>query len=77
MKFGVLCTFDLKSASSVDYENAYADLKALGLGTRSLCTSILYCVWLSPAATIKRLDTVREQCGSGEKNGAYTSAGNF
>lgn len=31
MAYGVVCTFDLKNASSTDYENAYSDLKALGL----------------------------------------------
>lgn len=31
MTFGVLCTFDLKNASSTDYQNAYADLAAMGL----------------------------------------------
>jgi hypothetical protein len=27
----VFCTFDLKNASAKDYENAYSDLKSLGL----------------------------------------------
>lgn len=31
MSYGVLCTFDLKGASSTDYKNAYADLEKLGL----------------------------------------------
>jgi hypothetical protein len=31
MSYGVLCTFDLKGASSTDYQNAYADLERLGL----------------------------------------------
>lgn len=31
MSYGVLCTFDLKDASSTDYQNAYADLEKLGL----------------------------------------------
>jgi hypothetical protein len=31
MSYGVLCTFDLKGASSNDYQNAYADLEKLGL----------------------------------------------
>lgn len=31
MSYLVFCTFDLKNASAKDYENAYADLKALGL----------------------------------------------
>jgi hypothetical protein len=31
MNYGVLCTFDLKGASSADYQNAYADLERLGL----------------------------------------------
>lgn len=31
MTYGVLCTFDLKNASSADYQNAYADLAKLGL----------------------------------------------
>jgi len=31
MSYLIFCTFDLKNASSVDYDNAYADLKALGL----------------------------------------------
>lgn len=31
MAYGVVCTFDLKGASSKDYENAYAELAALGL----------------------------------------------
>lgn len=31
MSFLVFCTFDLKSASSQDYQNAYADLEKLGL----------------------------------------------
>lgn len=31
MTYGVICTFDLKNASSTDYQNAYADLEALGL----------------------------------------------
>ena len=31
MSYGVLCTFDLKGASSPDYQNAYADLERLGL----------------------------------------------
>lgn len=31
MSYAVLCTFDLASASSADYENAYADLEKLGL----------------------------------------------
>lgn len=31
MSYGVVCTFDLKNASSTDYENAYSDLKAMGL----------------------------------------------
>lgn len=29
--FLVFCTFDLKNASRQDYDNAYADLQALGL----------------------------------------------
>lgn len=33
MAYGVVCTFDLKNASSTDYENAYSDLKALGLSS--------------------------------------------
>lgn len=40
MTFDVLCTFDLKNASRQDYDNAYGDLKKLGLvrvvsGTKS------------------------------------------
>ena len=31
MSYGVLCTFDLKGASSTDYQNAYEDLERLGL----------------------------------------------
>ena len=31
MTYGVICTFDLKGASSADYQNAYADLAQLGL----------------------------------------------
>lgn len=31
MSYQVLCTFDLKSATSTDYLNAYADLLRLGL----------------------------------------------
>jgi len=31
MSFIAFCTFDLKNASSVDYQNAYADLQKLGL----------------------------------------------
>lgn len=31
MSYQVTCTFDLKNASSQDYTNAYADLKAIGL----------------------------------------------
>lgn len=31
MSYLVFCTFDLKSASSQDYQNAYADLEKLGL----------------------------------------------
>lgn len=31
MTYGVFCTFDLKNASRQDYENAYADLKEIGL----------------------------------------------
>jgi len=31
MSDGVLCTFDLKDASSTDYQNAYADLEKLAL----------------------------------------------
>jgi len=31
MSYGVICTFDLKGASSADYQNAYADLEKLGL----------------------------------------------
>lgn len=31
MAYGVVCTFDLKNASSTDYQNAYADLETLGL----------------------------------------------
>lgn len=31
MSYLVYCTFDLKSASSKDYENAYADLQRIGL----------------------------------------------
>ena len=31
MSYGVFCTFDLKNASSKDYQNAYADLEKLGL----------------------------------------------
>lgn len=31
MSFGVVCTFDLKGASSTDYQNVYADLERLGL----------------------------------------------
>ncbi len=31
MSYLVFCTFDLKNASSKDYENAYSDLKSLGL----------------------------------------------
>jgi hypothetical protein len=31
MPFFVVCTFDLKNASSSDYQNAYADLAAIGL----------------------------------------------
>lgn len=31
MSYGVFCTFDLKNASSKDYENAYADLAKIGL----------------------------------------------
>lgn len=31
MSYLVFCTFDLKGASSQDYQNAYADLAAIGL----------------------------------------------
>jgi hypothetical protein len=31
MSYSVLCTFDLKSASSTDYRNAYVELEKLGL----------------------------------------------
>ena len=31
MAYLVFCTFDLKNASSQDYQNAYADLEKLGL----------------------------------------------
>jgi len=31
MSYLVFCTFDLKNASATDYQNAYADLDALGL----------------------------------------------
>ena len=31
MSYQVLCMFDLKNASSKDYENAYADLQKIGL----------------------------------------------
>jgi hypothetical protein len=31
MSYIVFCTFDLKNASSADYQNAYADLQKLGL----------------------------------------------
>lgn len=31
MSYLVFCTFDLKGADSEDYENAYADLDAIGL----------------------------------------------
>lgn len=31
MSYLVLCTFDLKNATSNDYQNAYAELDALGL----------------------------------------------
>lgn len=31
MAYLVFCTFDLKGASSQDYQNAYADLEKLGL----------------------------------------------
>jgi hypothetical protein len=31
MSYLVFCTFDLKNASSQDYQNAYADLAAIGL----------------------------------------------
>lgn len=31
MSYLVFCTFDLKGASARDYENAYSDLKDLGL----------------------------------------------
>lgn len=31
MSYLVYCTFDLKNASSKDYENAYSDLQRLGL----------------------------------------------
>lgn len=32
MSYLVYCTFDLKNASSRDYEKAYEDLNAIGLG---------------------------------------------
>lgn len=31
MSYLVTCTFDLKNASRADYQNAYADLKEIGL----------------------------------------------
>lgn len=31
MTYLVLCTFDLKSASTTDYQNAYSDLEKIGL----------------------------------------------
>jgi len=31
MSYLVFCTFDLKGANSTDYQNAYADLKKIGL----------------------------------------------
>lgn len=31
MSYLVFCTFDLKNASSTDYQNAYADLSKIGL----------------------------------------------
>lgn len=31
MNYQVICTFDLKSASSDDYKNAYSDLSIIGL----------------------------------------------
>lgn len=31
MSYFVFCTFDLKSASSQDYQNAYSDLEKMGL----------------------------------------------
>ncbi len=34
MSYFVVCTFDLKSATSLDYQNAYADLATVGLYTQ-------------------------------------------
>lgn len=31
MAYVVVCTFDLRGASSTDYQNAYSDLQSLGL----------------------------------------------
>lgn len=31
MTYAVFCTFDLKNANAIDYENAYAELERLGL----------------------------------------------
>lgn len=31
MSYQVFCTFDLKNASSTDYQNAYSDLESIGL----------------------------------------------
>jgi len=31
MSYLVFCTFDLKNATATDYQNAYADLEAIGL----------------------------------------------
>ncbi|MDX2218217.1 MAG: hypothetical protein SF172_04275 [Burkholderiales bacterium] len=63
MSFQVLCTFDLKHASSADYERAYEDLRRIGLARVQKGTSGDYVI---PTTTVlgkftgSSLETVRD-----------------
>ncbi len=56
MTYLVVCTFDLKDASSEDYQNAYEDLSRLGLD-RSLISSPRDPVWQGRPAILPAMTT--------------------
>ena len=54
MSYQVLVTFDLKNATSVDYDNVYSDLAALGLERVKVgvATDGLPGQWVIPTTTV-------------------------
>jgi hypothetical protein len=72
MSYIVFCTFDLKNASAADYQNAYADLDAIGLkrvhvggdGTKAVIPTTSAMGYFNGASAAAVRDDIRQRVKS-------------